>query len=459
MNMEHNMYDLIIRHGTLVLPERSETADIAVKDGKIAHIAAAIDPAQGKQVIDAQGCYVLPGMVDVHMHISEPGRTDWEGYTTGTQAMAAGGTTTFVEMPLNTMPCTEDLKTLDIKRAAAKQSHVDYAFIGGLLPWNTGKLADMAAQKDIAAFKAFVATCGSGQEGDFKNVDDYELYIGMQELAKTGDLLIVHCENAAITDKLGEKAMAEGKKKLSDYVATRPVFTEVEAVKRVLLIAKETGCRVHIAHCSCPEAVEAVLEAQAEGVDASAESCPHYFLLCTEELDAIGPKAKCSPPIRDRANQARLWELLENGILNIIGSDHSPCTPDLKETDNAFKAWGGISGTQNSVDAMFDAAVLKRHISPVTLMQALATQPAKRFRLPDKGELALGKDADIVILDPKQRYTVEAKDLYYKNKFSAYEGFEIGCRITHTFVRGIPVFEHGKGILGQAQGKATRVAK
>ncbi|MDO5356111.1 MAG: allantoinase AllB [Conchiformibius sp.] len=453
------MFDTLIRQGTVVLPDSTVVADVALKDGKIARIAPQIDAAEAREVVEAAGCYVVPGMVDVHMHISEPGRTEWEGYLTGTQAMAAGGTTSFVEMPLNTMPATIDVDSLNIKLDAAKnQCYVDYSPMGGLVPWNLDDLTPLS-QAGVAAFKAFVATCGSGKPGDFKNVDDYELYVGMQELAKNDDLLIVHCENAAITDKLGRKAQEEGKTSLADYVATRPVFTEVEAVRRVLLIAKETGCRVHIAHCSCPEAIEAVLQAQAEGVDASLESCPHYFLLATEDLDAIGPKAKCSPPIRDRKNQARMWELLEDGVINIIGSDHSPCTPDLKETDNAFKAWGGISGCQNSVDAMFDAAVKKRNISPVTLMRALATEPAKRFRLADKGEIALGKDADVVVIDPNQSYTVRKEDLYYKNKFSAYEGFEIGCRVTHTFVRGRLVYRLGEGIIGEPTGRLMRIAK
>lgn len=452
------MYDTLIKNGLLVLPERCMNGDIAIKDGKIARIAPQIDAAAA-ETIDAAGNYVLPGMVDVHMHISEPGRTEWEGYLTGTKAMVAGGTTAFVEMPLNTIPATMDIDSLNLKLEAAKnQCYADYAPMGGLLPWNHDDLKPLS-EAGVAAFKAFVATCGSGKPGDFKNVTDYELYAGMQVLAETGDLLIIHCENASITDKLGEKAQQEGKKRLSDYVATRPVFTEVEAVRRVLLLAKETGCRIHIAHCSCPEAVAAVLEAQAEGVDASCESCPHYFLLATEDLDAIGNKAKCSPPIRDRKNQVRMWELLENGILNIIGSDHSPCTPDLKAGDDAFKAWGGISGTQNSVDMMFDAAVKKRNISPVTLMQALATQPAARFRLADKGALALGKDADIVILDPNQCYTLRAEDLYYKNPFSAYEGFDIGCRITRTLLRGQTVYTLADGIVGKPQGKRMYIAK
>lgn len=452
------MYDLLIKNGLLVLPEQMLHGDIAVKDGKIAAIAPKLEGGAAKTV-DARHCYVLPGMVDVHMHISEPGRTEWEGYATGTQAMAAGGTTSYVEMPLNTLPATIDLASLEIKRQAAKdQNYVDYVFFGGLVPHNLNDLKALS-QAGVAAFKAFVATCGSNKPGDFKDVNDYELYIGMQILAETGDLLVVHCENAAITDELGRKAKAEGKTLVSDYVASRPIFTEVEAVRRVLYFAEQTGCRVHIAHCSCHEAVEAVLEAQARGVDASFESCPHYLLLATEDLDAIGAKAKCSPPIRDRAHQQKMWQLLEAGVLDIIGSDHSPCTPDLKADPNAFKAWGGISGCQNSVDAMFDAAVKQRNISPVTLMNALATQPANRFGLIDKGALSLGKDGDIVILDPNQSYTVTADKLLYKNKISAYEGWEIGCRITHTFLRGREIYTLDGGIAGSAQGKPARLLK
>lgn len=445
------MFDTMIKNGQMVLPDRVMYGDIAIKNGKIAAIGKL--EAEAEHVVEAQGCYVLPGLVDVHMHISEPGRTEWEGYFTGTQAMAAGGTTSFVEMPLNTMPATIDEDSLNLKLAAAKdQCFVDYSPMGGLVPHNLDKL-EALSKAGVAAFKCFVATCGSGKAGDFKNVDDYELYVGMQQLAKTDDLLVIHCENAALTDKLGKQAQAEGKKTLADYVATRPVFTEVEAVRRVLLLAKETGCRVHIAHCSCPEAVEEVIKAQAEGVDASLESCPHYFLLTTEALDDIGMTAKCSPPIRDKANQNRMWALLEKGIVPILGSDHSPCTPDLKATDDAFKAWGGIAGCQNSLDLMFDAAVKKRNMNPVTLMRALSTEPARRFRLSDKGELSVGKDADIVILDPNQDYTLRAQDLYYKNKISAYVGFHIGCRVKSTWLRGREIYRLGDGILGKPSGK------
>ena len=452
------MFDTVIRQGNVVFHDHCRVADIGVKDGKIVCIADQID-AGTANVIDAAGQYVLPGMVDVHMHISEPGRTEWEGYLTGTQAMAAGGTTSFVEMPLNTMPATIDIESLNVKLAAAKdQCYVDYSPMAGLVPWNRKDLKALS-EANVAAYKCFVATCGSGKPGDFKHVDDYELYTGMLELAKTGDLLVIHCENAAITDKLGEAAKAAGKTKVSDYVATRPVFTEVEAVRRVLFLAKETGCPVHIAHCSCPEAIAEVEQAIAEGVNASFESCPHYLLLATEELDEIGPRAKCSPPIRNRDNQRRMWDLMAAGKIQMLGSDHSPCTPDLKASSNAFDAWGGLSACQNSVDAMFDAAVKQRGICPSILMRALATEPARRFRLNDKGEIALGKDADIVLLDPNQSYTLKADDLYYKNRFSVYEGRHIGCRITHTLVRGNLVYSQTLGIIGAPQGQRMKVYK
>lgn len=449
------MLDTLIRNARLVLRNEVVNAELGIRDGKIAVIADRVEePA--RETVDAAGQYVMPGMVDVHMHISEPGRTEWEGYETGSQAMAAGGTTSFVEMPLNTIPATTDVAAMDLKIGAASgQCHVDYALMGGLVPWNFDDLKPMS-EAGVAAYKCFVATCGSGKPGDFKNVNDFELYEGMKILAETGDLLVIHCENAALTDGLGKKARAEGKSKVSDYVASRPVFTEVEAVQRVLLIAKETGCRVHIAHNSCPEAVDAILRAIDDGVDASVESCPHYFLLATEELDAIGPRAKCSPPIRDYANQARMWEYLAAGKIGILGSDHSPCTFDLKDKENAFDAWGGLSACQNSVDAMFDAGVKQRGLSPTLLAQVLATNPAERFGLKDKGEIAIGKDADLVFIDPEQSYTVSAEGLYYKNKHSAYEGRKIDCRVTRTVLRGRTIFELGKPF-GEADGRLIRV--
>ena len=446
------MFDTLIKNGRVVLADREETLDIGIRDGRIAALAPNIDTACAREMVDASGQYVMPGMVDAHMHVSEPGRTEWEGYETGTQAMVAGGITSFVEMPLNTIPATTNVETLELKlRTAEGKCWADYAPMGGLVPWNLDDLAPLA-DAGVAAFKAFVATCGSGKPGDFKNVTDFELYEGCRRIAQKDGLLVVHCENATITDGLGKAARAAGLTKLSDYVASRPIFTEVEAVHRVLLIAEAAGCRIHIAHCTCAEVVEEIKRAQVRGVDASFESCPHYFLLCTEELDAVGPKAKCSPPIRDRRHQEILWKMLANDEIEMLVSDHSPCTIDLKSSDNAFDAWGGISGCQNCVDAMFDEAVLKRHVSPVVLARALSTRAARRFRLEGKGEIALGMDADLVLIDPTQSYTVTADKLYYKNKFSAFEGRRIDCRITRTMVRGTTVYTLEEGIVGEPVG-------
>lgn len=445
------MYDLVIKNGRVVLSDRVETLDIGIKDGVISALGHHLDDAKAQ--IDASGQYVMPGMVDPHMHLSEPGRTEWEGYVTGTQAMAAGGITSFVEMPLNNVPATMDVPSLEIKlKAAEGQCWVDYSPMGGLVPWNLDDLAPMR-EAGVDAYKAFVATCGSGKPGDFKNVTDFELYKGCLEIARVDGLLVVHCENATITDGLGREAKAAGLSKVSDYIATRPIFTEVEAVHRVLLIAEAAGCRIHIAHCSCHEAIEEVERAKARGVNASFESCPHYFLLCTEEVDAIGPKAKCSPPIRDRVHQRELWKKLAKGEIEMLVSDHSPCTIDLKSDPNAFKAWGGISGSQNCVDAMFDEAVLKRHISPVILARALSTNAARRFRLTGKGEIAPGFDADLVLIDPNQSYVLTADKLFYKNKFSAYEGRQIDCRITRTLVRGQTVYTLEDGIVSGPIGR------
>lgn len=453
------MQDLLIKNGRVVLSDEVAAVDVAVKNGRISAIGANLNPADAAEVIDAAGIYVMPGMVDAHMHISEPGRTEWEGYASGTQAMAAGGITSFVEMPLNTIPATTTVETLELKlKSAQGQCWVDYAPMGGIVPWNLDDLAPLA-DAGVAAFKAFVATCGSDEPGDFKNVTDYELYEGCRRVAEKDGIVIVHCENATVTDGLGKAAEQAGLTRISDYVATRPIWTEVEAVHRVLMIAEAAGCRIHIAHCSCVEAIEEVLRAQARGVDASFESCPHYMLLCTEELDAIGAKAKCSPPIRDRRHQAALWDLFAEGGIEMLVSDHSPCTPDLKSSSNAFKAWGGISAAQNCVDAMFDETCLKRHISPVILARALSTNAARRFRLQGKGEIALGFDADLVFIDPSKSYTLKAEDLYYKNKFSAYEGRRIGCRIVRTIVRGQTVYTLEKGVAPTPTGRRIEVSR
>lgn len=448
-------FDLLIKNGLVILNGGEVTTDVAVKDGKIAAIGENLGEAT--EVIDATGLIVSPGMVDAHVHITDPGggyRDLWEGYVTGTKACAKGGVTSFMEMPLNQVPATVDKESLEIKYDAGKGKLLsDVGSFGGLVPYNLEGGIQELDEGGVAAYKCFMATCGDRTiDGDFMNVDDYSLYEGMKQVAKTGKVLAIHAENAAITDKLGDIAYKTGETTLAAYVATRPVFTEVEPIRRAILFAKETGCRIHICHIACPEGVEEVVKAQAEGVDVTCETCTHYLYFTTDELDAIGPVVKCSPPIRDKKAQDGLWEYVANGGLSFVTSDHSPCTPDLKDKENAFEAWGGISGVQNNVDVLFDEGVQKRDLPLTTFANIIATNPAKRFGLDEKGEIAIGKDADFVLIKPNAPYTLKAEDLEYRNKISPYIGRTIGAQVDTTILRGHTIYSQKNGVNDEAIG-------
>lgn len=446
-------YDMVIKNGKVVLLNEVVEVEIGIQGGKIAAIGK--DLPKTEVVIDAEGMYVLPGVIDGHVHLCEPGRTNWEGFETGTKALASGGTTCYVDMPLNNLPATTDGETIKVKLASAQgKNYVDYALYGGLMPNNLDKLHELD-EAGVAAYKCFVSTCGFNIPGDFKNIDDYVLYKGMLELKKLNQTLSIHCENAVMCDRLAEEAINQGRNDMDAYMDSRPIFAEVEAVRRVLYFGKITGCRLHFVHLSCAEAVEEVVKARNEGMDVTVESCPHYLCLTREDCVELGGVAKCSPPVRDKYEVDKLWEQLKIGNIDILTSDHSPCPPDMKENDenDMFKVWGGMSACQNILDIMFDEAVQKRNMNVCQLMKVLSTNPAKIFGLKDKGEIAIGKDADIVLLKPMSFYTLKAEDLQYKHKHSPYIGKEIGCQVMKTFVRGNVVYDKDHGITGTAMGK------
>ncbi|MGG3432937.1 allantoinase AllB [Heyndrickxia coagulans] len=447
-------YDLIIKNGNVVFGDGVRKVDIGIADGKIVAIAESL-LEMAVQVLDAEGQYVMPGMIDTHVHICEPGRTEWEGFESGTKALAAGGTTTYVDMPLNALPATTNRKALELKLAAAQgKNYVDYALYGGLVPGNLENLQELS-DAGVVAYKCFMATCGSDLPHDFRNVDDYTLYAGMKKLAELGHILSIHAENAEITDRLAQEMIKQGKITPTDYVASRPVFTEIDAIKRALLLAKETGCKLHFVHISSAAGVEEIIKARNEGQDVTLESCPHYFTINTQQFEEIGPLAKCSPPLRDEVEQEKLWEVLKQGKIDMLTSDHSPCPPEMKysETNNIFEVWGGITGCQNNVDLMFDEAVKKRKLPLTQFVRMIATKPAERFNLKEKGEIALFKDADIILVDPNQSYIVKAENLFYRHKHSPYLDREINCRVTKTFVRGQLVFDLNEGIIGEPIGQ------
>ncbi|GIO08422.1 allantoinase [Brevibacillus reuszeri] len=448
------VYDLIIKGGNVVFRDEVKKVDIGVRDGKISAIAESLE-AIAIEVVDATGQYVMPGMIDTHVHICEPGRTEWEGFVTGTKALAAGGTTSYVDMPLNALPATTTKQALEAKRRAAEgKNYVDYYFYGGLVPGNLDNLQELS-DEGVVAYKCFMASCGTDLPDDFKNVDDYTLYAGMKKIAQLGHVLSIHAENPQITDRLAEEKIKQGKLTATDYVESRPIISEVEAVKRALQLGRETGCKLHFVHISSAEAVEVIISARKEGQDVTLESCPHYFTITTSQFEAIGPLAKCSPPLRDEREQEKLWEALKQGKIDMLTSDHSPCPPAMKhsDTNNIFEVWGGISGCQNNVDLMFDEAVKKRNVPITEFVRMIATKPAERFQLKSKGEIAIFKDADIILVDPNQSYTVAVEDLYYRHKQSPYTGRTINCRVTKTFVRGQLVFDLQQGIVGEPIGQ------
>ncbi len=447
-------YSLVITNGHVVTPTRVVNADLAIQDEKIAAIGEGLT-SHADQVIDAHGQLVLPGMVDDHVHINEPGRSDWEDYQTGSQALAAGGTTSMIVMPLNALPArTTGAEFIRQREIAEGKSVIDFGLYGGLVPGNLSEIEKMATAGALG-FKAFMATTGSDLPGDFKNVDDYELYRGMQAIKKTGLPLLIHAENASITDRLAEEKEAAGQIGIQDYVDSRPPFVEVEAVRRALYLAKQTGTRLHFVHLSTSESVDQVTDAKRSGQDVTCETCPHYLILNRESFEKIGPLAKCSPALRSSEIQTALWDKVFDGELDTIASDHSPAPLTMKQNadHNIFKIWGGISGCQNNVDLLYDEAVKKRGLPVTQFANLITTQPAKIFGLANKGRLEVGYDADITLLDPNQSYELKASDLYYKNKISAYVGRTIHDRITTTILRGQVIYTLAAGFNSKPTGQ------
>src|SRR5690348_3238479 len=331
-------YDLIVRGGALVTPEGVGPADVAAAAGSIVAVAPEIG-GEAAEVVDATGLHLFPGVIDAHVHFNEPGRAEWEGFRTGTRALAAGGVTAFFDMPLNAHPPTLDAASFDLKCAAARASSpVDFGLWGGLVPGNVERV-DELAERGVVGFKAFMAN--SGIE-DFTMADDLTLYEGMARAAALGRIVAVHAENDTLTRELARRAVAAGRTGVRDYLASRPVIAELEAIQRAILFAEETGCALHIVHVSTGRGVALVAAAHARGVDVSCETCPHYLVFTEEDVEAIGALAKCAPPIRSAAERDQLWGYLTDGTLPMVASDHSPAPASMKSDPDFFRVWGGI---------------------------------------------------------------------------------------------------------------------
>jgi allantoinase len=443
-----SLYDLIIRSGTLVMSTEVTPADIAVADGRIVAIAPAIE-GTSRAEIDATRLHVFPGVIDAHVHCNEPGRTDWEGFATATRALAAGGVTSFFDMPLNAHPPTIDATSFDLKLAAAQASSlVDFGLWGGLVPGHVEQMDELAA-RGVVGFKAFMSNSGID---DFPSVDDLTLYEGMLRAAKLGCIIALHAENDQITGLLARRAIVEGRTTVRDYLESRPVVAELEAIARAILFAEETGCALHIVHVSSGRGVSLVAAARMRGVDVSCETCPHYLVLTEDDMEELGAIAKCAPPLRPQAEQEALWQHLFDGSLPMVASDHSPAPADMKRDANFFKVWGGISGCQSMLHLLLTDGYVRRRLPLPTIATVTADYVARRFSLPQKGYIGVGHDADLVLVDLDDRFVLETTDLFYRHQYSPYVGRTLHGRIVRTLVRGTTVFHNGK-IVSQPIGR------
>jgi allantoinase len=437
-----SQYDVLIRGGTVVTPSGTSEADIAVSDGVIAAVEPDLE-GSARTEVDASGLHVFPGAIDAHAHLCEPGRTHWEGFETGSWGFAAGGITAIFDMPLNAYPPTTDGPSFDLKlEAAEKSSVVDFALWGAIQPNNLDRLEEQA-ERGVVGFKAFMTPATE----DFKNVDDLTLYEGMKIAARLGLPVAIHSESNPIVGELTRRALAEVRISARDYSDSRPVIAEVEAINRAMLFAEETGCKVHIVHVSTGRGVDLVTAARERGADVSCETCAHYLMLTEDDLEKIGPVAKCAPPLRTRQEQDALWDRIREGTLRMVTSDHSPCPPDMKAGNDFHRVWGGISGGQFTLQVLLTEAE-KRDVDLPSLALITSEAVAQRFNLPDKGRIESGFDADLTLVDATRTKALEAEDILYRHKHSPYVGKELKGRIVRTLVRGTPVFSEGKIVSG-----------
>src|SRR6266480_825336 len=367
---------------------RSEQ-DIGISEGKFVAVGANLR-GTAREELDATTMSIFPGVIDAHVHFNEPGRTDWEGFEAGSGAAAAGGTTTVFEMPLNAHPPTIDGPSFDAKRAAGEtSSFVDFGLWGGLVPGNLKELQTLR-ERGVVGLKAF--TCDSGID-DFPRATMSILREGMKHAADLDLLVAVHAESQELTQELAKEKIAKGQTTVRDYLDSRPVEAELDAIKQAIDLAVETNCRLHIVHVTCGSAVAIIAEARARGVDVSCETCPHYLVLTEDDMERLGAVAKCAPPPRSDSERKLLHERLTD--ITTIGSDHSPSQWSMKDRQNFFEVWGGISGCQHLLALLLGSSIPRQRIVDLT-----SRQVGRRFRLRQKGEIAVGKAADFTIIDP-----------------------------------------------------------
>jgi allantoinase len=445
------MTSWIIRSERVVLPDGMRPAEIHVLDGRIASISPLGTVGTLGTVIDAGSAVVMPGLVDTHVHINDPGRADWEGFETATRAAAAGGITTLVDMPLNSIPATTTVEALDAKRRAAEgRCHVDVGFWGGVVPGNAGDIAPLA-RAGVLGFKCFLSPSGVDE---FEHVTEADLREAMPIIAATGLPLLVHAELPSLLREPDPRADPH---QYATWLDSRPATAEQAAIDLLIELSTRTSARIHIVHLASADPLASIGGARARGVPITVETCPHYLTFCAEDVADGDTAAKCAPPIREGEHRERLWRALADGRIDLVATDHSPAPAALKhvEDGNFLAAWGGIASLQISLPIVWTGAH-QRGLPISRLAEWMAAAPARLAGLQGrKGVIAAGYDADLVIVDPDREMTVDASRLYHRNAVTPYDGARLRGLVLATMLRGEIVFDHGECI-GDPSGRAIK---
>ncbi len=446
--MSSDSPDLILRSRRVVTPEGVRHASILVKAGAIVEVVDGDASLENCAIEDAGNLVVMPGLIDSHVHLNDPGHSDWEGFETGTKAAAAGGFTTLVDMPLNSLPVTTTVEALYAKVAAASGNQwVDCGFYAGLVPSNSRAIEPLI-QAGVLGVKGFLIHSGLDE---FPNASEIDLRAAMPAIARHGLPLLVHAELAAPADpSSNDVARKYNPRSYADYLASRPPAWELAAIELLIKLCKEFQCRVHIVHLSAASAVPMLLEARRQSLPITVETCPHYLFFAAEEIFDGDTRFKCAPPIREKENREQLWEALKVGVIDFIASDHSPCPPEMKRLDDGDfqNAWGGIASLQFGLSVIWTAA-RQRGFSFYDLSEWMSRRPALFLGLHGrKGAIAKGYDADFVVWNPEATFTLSSEMIHHRHKVTPYTGQTLFGVVEKTFLRGIEIFERESFLLG-----------
>jgi allantoinase len=430
------MADLAIHSKRVLLDDGQKDATVLISEGMIEDVIPGLPENLPCKLIDVHNSLLMPGVVDPHVHINEPGRTEWEGFDTATKAAIAGGLTTLVDMPLNSSPVTTSAKAFEEKMQATKNKlHCHCGFWGGVVPGNEKEIEPLI-KKGVLGFKAFLTHSGIDE---FPNVTEEDLRKAMPLIAKYDLPLLVHCELTG-----NERPLENDRKSYTNYLHSRPKKWEDDAIALMIRLCEEFNCRTHIVHLSSANSIAAIKKAKEKGLPLTVETAQHYLYFNAEEIKPGQTQFKCAPPIREKANNDLLWQALREGIIDFVATDHSPATPELKEMDSGDfgKAWGGISSLQFALPVLWTAA-RERGFSPADVCRWLCTNPAKFIGREKKGRIVKGADADLVIWNDEKKFTVIESGILHKNKITPYLGKELYGVVEQTFLGGVNVFEKG----------------